>query len=170
MRAVAMLDAGDSVVRAVLDDAREPPSIDAATRLRMSGAQLAQAPSPHHLLPVDPALIAAASDAHKPSNRPATPSPRVLCFESLMNTDMPHNDNEISQGVYMVSVLADSPTEVFFANIKMDIIGEDRLTKGLSSLDDALSKGPFPLVCITLLEGYFEGVEQADSWTPCAGM
>ena len=161
MRAVAMLDAGDSVVRAVLDDTQEPPSIDAATRLRMSGTQLAKAPSPHHLLPVDSALIAAVSDAHTPSTRPATPSPRVLCFESLMNTDMPHNDNEISQGVlHMVSVLADSPTEVFFANIKMDIIGEDRLTKGLSSLDDALSKGPFPLVCITLLEGYFEGVEQ----------
>ena len=31
--------------------------------------------------------------------RDATPASKVLCFESLMNTDMPHNDNEISQGV-----------------------------------------------------------------------
>ena len=61
-----------------------------------------------------------------------------------MNTDMPHNDNEISQGVlHMVSVLANL-TEVHFANIKMDVIGEDRLTKGAREVSMMPSQGPLP--------------------------
>ena len=161
MRAVAMLEAQDKVVHVVLDEEASAASLLDDGRLRMNGRDLAQAPSPRHLPALDPELLAQAVKGPLECSRQPTPASKVLCFESLMNTDMPHNDNEISQGVlHMVSVLADSPTEVHFANIKMDIIGENRLTKGLGSLDDALTKGPFPLVCITLLEGYFEGVEQ----------
>ena len=161
MRAVAMLEAQDKVVHVVLDEEASAASLMDDGRLRMNGRDLAQAPSPRHLPALDPELLAQAVKGPLECSRQPTPASKVLCFESLMNTDMPHNDNEISQGVlHMVSVLADSPTEVHFANIKMDIIGENRLTKGLGSLDDALTKGPFPLVCITLLEGYFEGVEQ----------
>ena len=161
LRAASMINAGDDSFTVVLDDLPGPPSISEDGVLRMNGLEIAQAPSPHHLPNLDTALTSDALRAHTQTERPPTPASKILCFESLMNTDMPHNDNEISQGVlHMVSVLADSPTEVHFANVKMDIIGQDRLTKGLTSLDDALNKGPFPLVCITLLEGYFEGVEQ----------
>jgi len=89
------------------------------------------------------------------------PSERILCFESLMNSDMPHNDKELSQGVlHMISPLAGTPTKVHFANLKMSITGEDRLASGLESLQETLQEGPFSLICITLLEGYFEGVKQ----------
>jgi hypothetical protein len=76
-----------------------------------------------------------------------------------MNSDMPHNDRELSQGVlHMVSPLADLNTEVVFANVKMAITGEDRSAHGTERLTAALEQGPFDLVCITLLEGYYEGV------------
>jgi len=89
------------------------------------------------------------------------PSPRVLCFESLMNSDMPHNDKELSQGVlHMIAPLSGLSTEVVFANVKMAITGDDRLAEGVGSLDRALADGPIDLVCITLLEGYFDGVIQ----------
>ena len=89
------------------------------------------------------------------------PSNRILCFESLMNSDMPHNDKELSQGVlHMISPLAGTPTSVHFANLKMSITGEDRLASGLESLQETLEHGPYSLICITLLEGYFEGVKQ----------
>ena len=129
MRAVSMLDAGGHALSVVLDGSTAPPSMDDEGTIRMNGGDLARAPSPHHLFELDPDLIKVASRQHTCPPRDATPASKVLCFESLMNTDMPHNDNEISQGVlHMVSVLADSPTEVYFANIKMDIIGEARLT------------------------------------------
>ncbi|MDP2314663.1 MAG: hypothetical protein Q8P41_17295 [Pseudomonadota bacterium] len=90
---------------------------------------------------------------------PAHPVPRALFFESLMNAELPHNDAEISQGVlHMVSALAGSGTEVVLANVKMAIVGTDRPVSGLDSLGAALAEGPIGLVCITLLEGYWEGV------------
>ena len=161
LRAAALVGDGDTRVNVVLDDQGDAPALTEQGDIRMDGSAIASAASPLHIEPIDSELIANAQRPRDSRERTATPAPRVLCFESLMNTDMPHNDNEISQGVlHMVSVLADSPTQVHFANVKMDIIGEDRLAKGLTSLDQALEDGPFPMVCITLLEGYFEGVVQ----------
>jgi MoaA/NifB/PqqE/SkfB family radical SAM enzyme len=85
---------------------------------------------------------------------------RVLFFESLMNTDMPHNDQELSGGVlHMASALrAKTGAEVVLANVKIGITGSDRTPLGLDDLPRVLAGGPVDLVCITLLEGYFEGV------------
>ncbi|MDP2308394.1 MAG: hypothetical protein Q8P18_20415 [Pseudomonadota bacterium] len=90
---------------------------------------------------------------------PVRPVPRALFFESLMNAEMPHNDAEISQGVlHMVSALTGTGTDVALANVKMAIVGTDRPVSGLDSLAAALAGGPVGLVCITVLEGYWEGV------------
>jgi MoaA/NifB/PqqE/SkfB family radical SAM enzyme len=84
---------------------------------------------------------------------------RVLFFESLMNSDLPHNDCELSQGVlHMASSLLASGVDVAFANVKMAIVGAERPVVGLAEIESALEHGPIDLVCITLLEGYFEGV------------
>ena len=84
--------------------------------------------------------------------------PRVMCFESLMNAEMPHNDAELSQGVlHMISALGNR-AEVVLANVKMAIVGTDRPALGMDSLQAALEGGPVDLVCITLLEGYWDGV------------
>ena len=89
---------------------------------------------------------------------PAQPCRRVLFFESLMNTDMPHNDGELSQGVlHLASSLDGAGVDVVFANVKMHINGEERPVQGLQRLEDVVRE-PIDIVCITLLEGYFEGV------------
>jgi hypothetical protein len=82
------------------------------------------------------------------------PAKKMLFFESLMNSDMPHNDAELSQGVlHMISTL---PREqVVLANVKMGITGYDRPVTGLEAL---VVPPDVELVCITLLEGYWEGV------------
>ena len=86
------------------------------------------------------------------------PARRVLFFESLMNSDMPHNDTELSQGVlHMVSALPKESQPVF-ANVKMSISGVERPVAGLEELAAILAAGPVDLVCLTVLEGYFEGV------------
>ena len=90
---------------------------------------------------------------------PAAPVRRVLFFESLMNSDLPHNDREISQGVlHMAAPLRALDTDVVLANVKMSITGDERPVVGLDQLEAALQGGPVGLVCITLLEGYWEGV------------
>lgn len=102
--------------------------------------------------------------AHEPI--PSTPFVgRVLFFESLMNTDMPHNDTELSQGVlHMASALrlaasgAGQSCEAVFANVKMSITDRERPHLGIETLERALAGGPIELVCITLLEGYWDGV------------
>jgi len=84
-------------------------------------------------------------------------APRVLFFESMMNSDMPHNDQEISQGVlHMASALTAAGGEAVFANVKMPIVGRDRAISGLETLRPLLET-PVDLVCVTLLEGYWEG-------------
>lgn len=89
---------------------------------------------------------------------PPAPARRVLFFESLMNTDMPHNDQELSGGVlHMASALRSVGSEVVLANVKIAIVGTDRTPYGLDALPAVLGSGPIDLVCITLLEGYFEG-------------
>lgn len=105
-------------------------------------------------------LAAGLEPAPRPAlELPGGPPPRVLFFESLMNTDMPHNDRELSQGVlHMASSLSGTGAEVVLANVKMPIQGDRRPASGLETLDRALSGGPIGLVCVTLLEGYFEAV------------
>lgn len=91
-----------------------------------------------------------------PATRPAC---RALFFESLMASDMPHNDTELSQGVlHMVSGLAGTDTEPVFAQVKMPIEGKERPAEGLETVEAALAAGGVELVCITLLEGYWDGV------------
>lgn len=90
---------------------------------------------------------------------PVPPVRRVLFFESLMNAELPHNDGELSQGVlHLASSLTVRGVGVDFADVKMAIHGEARPVQGLDSLGAALARGPYELVCITLLEGYWEGV------------
>jgi len=93
------------------------------------------------------------------SGSPGPAARRVLFFESLMNTDMPHNDAELSQGVLHMASALRAETEAVFANVKMSITGRERPTQGLEGLREILAGGPVQLVCITLLEGYFDGVE-----------
>ncbi len=129
--------------------------------IRLDAAALASAESP---LPIEQAVAALVAET-PPVTRPASPAlvgppaARALFFESLMNADLPHNDAELSQGVlHMVSALAEVGTQPVFGNVKMAIIGQDRPTQGLDSLADALAGGAIALVCITLLEGYWDGV------------
>jgi hypothetical protein len=90
---------------------------------------------------------------------PPRAAPRALFFESLMNSDLPHNDRELSQGVlHMIAGLRGLGVEVVLANVKMHITGQERPVHGLDGLRAALQR-PVHLVCITLLEGYFEGVQ-----------
>ncbi len=99
---------------------------------------------------------------------PCAPVKRALFFESLMNTEIDHNDQELSQGVlHMVSSLEELSTEVVFARVKMTIheqfrsvqsIDEEEQLIGLEQLPGALAGGPVGLVCITLLEAYFDRV------------
>jgi hypothetical protein len=121
----------------------------------------------HHAL--EDAVVALIADTAPPSDvvtqglgaLPARPTARALFFESLMNTDMPHNDKEISQGVlHMISSLSKTGTEVVLVNAKMPITGELRPVHGLDKLAEALAGPPVGLVGITLLEGYWEGVER----------
>ena len=121
----------------------------------------------HHAL--EDAVVALVADAALPSGvvphglgpLPERPTARALFFESLMNTDMPHNDKEISQGVlHMISSLSATGTEVVLVNAKMPITGELRPVHGLDKLAEALSGPAVGLVGITLLEGYWEGVER----------
>lgn len=121
----------------------------------------------HH--PVDAAAAALIAAAPPPSGAPWPPEvgplperavPRAMFFESLMNTDMPHNDKEISQGVlHMISGLPALGTEVVLVNAKMPIVGDDRPVHGLEHLVAALAGGRVGLVCVTLLEGYWQGVQ-----------
>lgn len=106
----------------------------------------------HHRLQIE-AQSDQRTDDPAPERRP-----RVLFFESLMNAEMPHNDAELSQGVlHMVSALG-GHADVVLANVKMAIVGTERPALGLDSLAAALAGGPVDLVCITLLEGYWDGV------------
>ncbi len=135
---------------------------DGGERLRLDGIALSEQPTAH---PTNLAVAALFDSAdtpplarHEPADFGAA-TERVLFFESLMNTDMPHNDRELSQGVlHMASSLAETGSEVVLANVKMPIVGDDRPVIGLESLEAALVGEPIGLICITLLEGYWEGV------------
>ena len=137
---------------------------DGRLRVRLDGPAVSWAPAPHAVYDAVAKALDAVSAA-PPRALAATgalpdhPVPRALFFESLMNTDMPHNDKEISQGVlHMISPLKGLGTEVVLVNAKMPIVGDDRPVLGLERLVDALAAGPIHFVGITLLEGYWEGV------------
>lgn len=83
---------------------------------------------------------------------------KVLFFESLMNSDMPHNNEELSQGVLHLASALPPETEAVFANVKMSITGVERPVQGLEQLAALLQEHCLDLICITVLEGYFEGV------------
>lgn len=126
----------------------------------LDAAAVAGAPSPWPVEAEVATLLATPPSARVADTAlPSRPVPRALFFESLMNVEMPHNDAEISQGVlHMVSALRGVGTDVVLANVKMAITGTDRPVQGLDQLADALRGGPVGLVCITLLEGYWQGV------------
>jgi hypothetical protein len=129
--------------------------------IHLAGAAVAAAPSPWIVDAEVEALLASATPVPRPNTGalPTASVPRALFFESLMNAEMPHNDAEISQGVlHMVSTLTETGTEVVLANVKMAITGTERPVSGLDSLEAAVAGAPIGLVCITLLEGYWEGV------------
>lgn len=148
--------AGAALVRVTLEGAGTAPRLDPVDGLVIDGPALAALGS-HH---------AAEAMALTPGPRPVTegalparPTPRALFFESLMNTDMPHNDKEISQGVlHMISGLRAIGTEVVLVNAKMPITGDERPVLGLENLVAAVQGGRIGLVGITLLEGYWDGV------------
>ena len=82
----------------------------------------------------------------------------VLFFESLMNSDMEHNDSEISQGVLHMASELPEHVNIQFAKVKMPIVGQERNVFGLEGLEEIFQETNIHLICITLLEGYWEGV------------
>ena len=167
LRVAAALPASTSTwdVRLIGDDV---PGTRDGTRITLSAPWLAVQPTRHTVdaelrritsrslsilgaSPREPALDELAC--------PEGPARRVLFFESLMNSDMPHNDAELSQGVlHMASALRGTGTEIVLANVKMSITDPDAPHVGLDTLERALAGDPIELVCITLLEGYWDGV------------
>ena len=147
------------------------PGDDGLPTLDLDGPWVAASPS-HHAVRVaaQTALAAAAPGAAwtpGPSEAlPASPVPRALFFESLMNAAEDHNRQELSQGVlHMISALSGTGTEVVLAPVKMTIHEQFREVSpdispliGVESLHAALAGGPIGLVCITLLEAYFDKV------------
>lgn len=140
---------------------------DHVLRLDLDGAATAAAPTAHGCNAAVEALLAEALAASgrpgvrppRPDGLPARATSRAMFFESLMNTDMPHNDREISQGVlHMISPLPALGVEVVLVNAKMPIVGDHRPVLGLENLVAAVQGGPIAFVGITLLEGYWEGV------------
>ncbi len=129
-----------------------------AGQVHLDGHWLGAQPD-HHT--VRAALAAhGAGPAHVPPDGPVTPARRILAFESLMASDVPHNDKEISQGVlHLLSPLADRDVDVLLARVKMPIIGEERGPTGLEHLD-AETVASIDLVLISLLEGYWHGAVQ----------
>lgn len=133
-------------------------------RLTLDGDAVGQDPSPHPFeAKISRLLQSAPSGMELPHpavhDLPDEAAPKALFFESLMNSDMPHNDREISQGVlHMISPLKSLSTEVVLVNAKMPIVGEERPVQGMEHLRAALAQGGIHLIGITLLEGYWEGV------------
>jgi sulfatase maturation enzyme AslB (radical SAM superfamily)/radical SAM superfamily enzyme YgiQ (UPF0313 family) len=129
--------------------------------IRLDGDWIVSSPSHHPINDAFVDLLQALPPQTAPGRTltlPDSPTPRALFFEALMNTDTPHNHTELSQGVlHMISPLKDLATEVVLADVKMPIVGDERPVLGLENLEAALVE-PVGLVCITLLEGYWEGV------------
>ena len=123
---------------------------DGRAELRLDGPWVAAQPLHHPVEAlvdrlVGEALPGGSAQAPDPAGLPEAPVPRALFFESLMNTDMPHNDKEISQGVlHMISPLKGLETEVVLVNAKMPIEGDLRPVHGLERLEAAPPHGSDP--------------------------
>lgn len=171
LRTVAALPRGTREPwRVTLGAAGTPPRREGRT-LELDGVRVRDAGS-RHVVEAELGTLAgptlASADAPAPPLEPIADGRfcrRVLFFESLMNSDLPHNDTELSQGVlHMASALRaeararGEATEVVLANVKMSITDRTRPHVGMASLESALRGGPIELVCITLLEGYWDGV------------
>jgi radical SAM superfamily enzyme YgiQ (UPF0313 family) len=128
---------------------------------RLDGPAVMAAPTRHDVEAQARALL----DAH-PLPAPSQPgaplepaAARVLFFESLMASNLPHNEVEISQGVlHMLSALGDGRVEPVRVDLKMPIGDRSGPLRGVERLRAALREGPIHLVCVTLLEDYFDGV------------
>ena len=140
---------------------------DGAERLHLDGPELSAAASRHRV--EAQALELLSPGAGTRSNAAADPiepvGGRVLFFESLMSSDMPHNDREISQGVlHMVSALSGDEgtprSEPLLLNVKMPSSGSKEPPSGLAELGELLDRTTVQLVCITLLEDYFDGARE----------
>jgi len=127
--------------------------------ISIDAGRVAQAHSHHHTRQAVAPLVqaVAASPYTPPTTAPLSPVKRVLAFSSLMSTDMPHNDKEISQGVlHLLAPLVDTDIEVVLAQVKMPIIGDERPPVGLEALGAEVLEG-VDLVLLSLLEGYWHG-------------
>ncbi|NCG21032.1 MAG: hypothetical protein GWP91_18640 [Rhodobacterales bacterium] len=137
---------------------------DGTEVLTVDGPWVGQQPSAHLLNQAVAELFGATPVPCSPSPptwKASPPTRRVLFFESSMNSDKPHNDGELAQGVlHRVSSLTDSGSEVVLANVKMPIFGEERAVIGLDRLESSLQGDTIGLIYITLLEGYWRGVLQ----------
>lgn len=86
---------------------------------------------------------------------------RALFFESPMSSELDHNDREISQGVlHLMGALMGSATTPVLAQLKMPGGGANHPISGLDGLTDGLAKTPVQLICLTLLEDYFEAARR----------
>ncbi|MFH2008054.1 MAG: radical SAM protein [bacterium] len=126
---------------------------------RLDGPAVAAHPSYHAV----EAQLAELLNADRPDSLPLpTPAFRrgptnVLFFESLLSTDMEHNAQEISQGVlHMVSSLRGTAATPVRVELKMPTGGREGPLVGVEKLEALLSSTPIHLVCITLLEDYFD--------------
>lgn len=147
-----------------LGPAGTPPRVEASgalERLTLDGPALAAMASRHPVRAqldqlLDSPVLPVPRTLDVPTLGPV--ENRALFFESLMSAVEEHNDRELSQGVlHLVSSLATTPTEVVFASVKMPLRGQEGPLSGLGSVKEALASGPVHLVCLTLLEDYFEG-------------
>ena len=145
----------EGVLRVCLEDRNAAEVAEVADGvLRLDATFVASAPV-HH--PVERAVAsrAAALTPHPFSEGTTAPVQRLLAFESLLNSDMEHNDKELSQGVlHLLSPLQGKG--VGLARVKMPIVGDERPPEGLEGLAEDTLAG-VELILITLLEGYWHG-------------
>ncbi len=128
-------------MRLVLGPADAPTAAHDGT-ISLDAALVTQADSHHPIRRIVAPLVQSAlsSPYTPPTTAPLTPVKRVLAFSSLMSTDMPHNDKEISQGVlHLLAPLVATDIYVVHAQVKMPIIGDVRPPVSLEALGaDAL--------------------------------
>jgi hypothetical protein len=134
-------DGLDRHVRVVLRDTDVSQVLeddDGVSRVELREKDVTSTPVHHATDAAVEALIRAhpVRAASSPSGQlPERAARSVLFFESLMNTDMPHNDGELSQGVlHMASTLTGSGTRTVLANVKMSITGTERPVIGRAEL------------------------------------
>lgn len=158
-------------LRVTLGSARTPAALlcaDAAPSgglarletLELDGPALAAA-APWDALHDDVTQLLRRAAGHRPGLPEATverAETTALFFESLMASDLPHNDQEISQGVlHMLSAIADRPVRPLKVTLKMPAGDPTGAIRGLDRLAATLAEEPVHLVCLTLLEDYFDG-------------